>query len=232
MFDMDAAYREYAVMVYKFLLSLCYEEELAEELTQETFYQAVRSVDRYDGSCKVSTWLCQIAKHLWYREIERRKDELKKDVKPLKKLKRVTRQMIAGTVLFCIVVIGITLGAYETYYGEVVQPDSEDVKITCEKIDPFVRIGFELQEEGVYLEAMVNEENEKTHISLVERRIRPFEKEERITNNAYYEYIYVSADHGIKEASDKETVEVEFKDTTKTVKITDLYTEKEIQNLK
>lgn len=232
MFDMDAAYREYAVMVYKFLLSLCYEEELAEELTQETFYQAVRSVDRYDGSCKVSTWLCQIAKHLWYREIERRKDELKKDVKPLKKLKRVTRQMIAGTVLFCIVVIGITLEAYETYYGEVVQPDSEDVKITCEKIDPFVRIGFELQEEGVYLEAMVNEENEKTHICLGERRIRPFEKEERITNNAYYEYIYVSADHGIKEASDKETVEVEFKDTTKTVKITDLYTEKEIQNLK
>lgn len=140
---MDAAYREYAVMVYKFLLSLCYEEELAEELTQETFYQAVRSVDRYDGSCKVSTWLCQIAKHLWYREIERRKDELKKDVKPLKKLKRVTRQMIAGTVLFCIVVIGIALGAYETYYGEVVQPNSEDVKITCEKIDPVVRIGFE-----------------------------------------------------------------------------------------
>ncbi|MBS5130595.1 MAG: sigma-70 family RNA polymerase sigma factor [Lachnospiraceae bacterium] len=143
MFDMDAVYREYAVMVYKFLLSLCYEEELAEELTQETFYQAVRSVDRYDGSCKVSTWLCQIAKHLWYREIERRKDELKKDVKPLKKLKRVTRQMIAGTVLFCIVVIGIALGAYETYYGEVVQPNSEDVKITCEKIDPVVRIGLE-----------------------------------------------------------------------------------------
>ena len=143
MFDMDAVYREYAVMVYKFLLSLCYEEELAEELTQETFYQAVRSVDRYDGSCKVSTWLCQIAKHLWYREIERRKDELKKDVKPLKKLKRVTRQMIAATVLFCIVVIGIALGAYETYYGEVVQPNSEDVKIACEKIDPVVRIGFE-----------------------------------------------------------------------------------------
>ena len=231
MFDMDAAYREYAVMVYKFLLSLCYEEELAEELTQETFYQAVRSVDRYDGSCKVSTWLCQIAKHLWYREIERRKDELKKDVKPLKKLKRVTRQMIAGTVLFCIVVIGIALGAYETYYGEVVQPNSEDVKITCEKIDPVVRIGFEPQKEGVYLEAMVKEESEKTHIRLVERRIRPFEKEERITNNAYYEYIYVSADHGIKEPSDKETLEVEFKDKTKTVKITDLYTE-EIQNLK
>ena len=89
MFDMDAAYREYAVMVYKFLLSLCYEEELAEELTQETFYQAVRSVDRYDGSCKVSTWLCQIAKHLWYREMECRKrkgtSELTADMESLEK---------------------------------------------------------------------------------------------------------------------------------------------------
>lgn len=77
------------VMVYKFLLSLCYEEELAEELTQETFYQAVRSVDRYDGSCKVSTWLCQIAKHLWYREMERRKrkgtSELTADMESLEK---------------------------------------------------------------------------------------------------------------------------------------------------
>lgn len=86
---MDAAYREYAVMVYKFLLSLCYEEELAEELTQETFYQAVRSVDWYDGSCKVSTWLCQIAKHLWYREMERRKrkgtSELTADMESLEK---------------------------------------------------------------------------------------------------------------------------------------------------
>lgn len=72
MLDMDVVYREYAQMVYKFLLSLCCEEELAEELTQETFYQAVRTSKKYDGSCKVSTWLCQIAKHLWYREMERR----------------------------------------------------------------------------------------------------------------------------------------------------------------
>ena len=46
---------------------------MAEELTQETFYQAVKSVKRYDGMCKVSTWLCQIAKHLWYRELDKRR---------------------------------------------------------------------------------------------------------------------------------------------------------------
>ncbi|WP_455055082.1 RNA polymerase sigma factor [Merdimonas faecis] len=73
MLDMDSVYREYVTVVYKFLLSLCYEEDMAEELTQETFYQAVRSANRYDGSCKVSTWLCQIAKHLWYQEVAHRK---------------------------------------------------------------------------------------------------------------------------------------------------------------
>ena len=71
--DMDAIYREYADPVFKYLMTLCRDEDTAQELTQETFYQAVRSVGRYDGRCKVSTWLCQIAKHLWYQELERRR---------------------------------------------------------------------------------------------------------------------------------------------------------------
>ena len=73
MLNMDSVYREYAEFVYKYLLSLCGESDTAEELTQETFYQAVRSCGRYNATCKVSTWLCQIAKHLWYRELEKRK---------------------------------------------------------------------------------------------------------------------------------------------------------------
>ncbi len=73
MMDMDVIYREYADPVFKYLMTLCNDEDTAQELTQETFYQAVRSAGRYDGSCKVFTWLCQIAKHLWYRELERRR---------------------------------------------------------------------------------------------------------------------------------------------------------------
>ena len=62
---MEEIYRAHARTVYKFLLSLCHDPETAEELTQETFYQAVRAADRFDGSCKVSTWLCQIARNTW-----------------------------------------------------------------------------------------------------------------------------------------------------------------------
>lgn len=69
--DMSEIYRRHAQTVYKFLLSRTHDADLAEELTQETFYQAVRSADRFDGGCKVSVWLCQIAKHLWYRHLRK-----------------------------------------------------------------------------------------------------------------------------------------------------------------
>lgn len=73
--NLDEIYRRHAATVYKFLLSLCRDAHAAEELTQETFYQAVRSIDRFDGSCQVSTWLCQIAKHLFYQQLRKSRRE-------------------------------------------------------------------------------------------------------------------------------------------------------------
>ena len=63
MLPMEETYKAYSQTVYRYLLSLTRNAELSEELTQETFYQAIKSAERYDGSCKVSTWLCAIAKH-------------------------------------------------------------------------------------------------------------------------------------------------------------------------
>lgn len=64
--QMEELYRMHAKTVYKYLLSQTHNADLAEELTQETFYQAIRSIHRFDGSCKISTWLCGIAKNLWF----------------------------------------------------------------------------------------------------------------------------------------------------------------------
>lgn len=75
MADMDAVYRQHAQTVYKYLLSQTHDPDLAEELTQETFYQAVRSIDRFNGGCKVSVWLCQISKHLWYQHLRKHRQE-------------------------------------------------------------------------------------------------------------------------------------------------------------
>lgn len=61
---MEEIYREYANVVYRYLISLTHDNDMAEELTQETFYQAIRSSDRYDESCKMTTWLCSIARNV------------------------------------------------------------------------------------------------------------------------------------------------------------------------
>ncbi|WP_422659310.1 RNA polymerase sigma factor [Paenibacillus sp. EC2-1] len=71
--DTEELYREYSTQVYKFVFSLCHHHLLAEEITQETFYRAVKSIHRYDGTCKVYVWLCQIAKHVWYQELDKQK---------------------------------------------------------------------------------------------------------------------------------------------------------------
>lgn len=70
--DMDRVYETYMPQVYKYLFSLCHEEQTAEELTQETFYQALKSIDKFRGECKLYVWLCQIAKHLWIKELRKK----------------------------------------------------------------------------------------------------------------------------------------------------------------
>ena len=77
--DLDSIYRQNADMVFRFLLARTGSIDLSEELTQETFYQAVRSIDRYDGSCRISTWLCGIAKNVHLTYLRKHKDTLPMD---------------------------------------------------------------------------------------------------------------------------------------------------------
>lgn len=76
---MEELYRRNAAIVYRYLYSLCGDEHLAEDLTQETFLRAFLSIDRFDGSCKLSTWLCQIGKHLLYQTWRKQKREIPTD---------------------------------------------------------------------------------------------------------------------------------------------------------
>lgn len=69
----DEIYSEYADMVFRYLMCLCHDADMAEELTQETFCCAIQTSFKVRDDCKVSTWLCQIAKHVWYQELEKRR---------------------------------------------------------------------------------------------------------------------------------------------------------------
>lgn len=65
MFSIEELYKEHAKMIYRYLFSLTQNADLSEELTQETFYQAIRSLQSYREDCKITTWLCSIAKNVW-----------------------------------------------------------------------------------------------------------------------------------------------------------------------
>lgn len=69
-------YEENAKIVYKYLFCLTNDSYLAEEITQETFYQAAKGLDKFRGECKISVWLCQIGKRIWYKELQKQKKEI------------------------------------------------------------------------------------------------------------------------------------------------------------
>ncbi len=80
---MEEIYKEYFSIIYKYLCSLSHNENIAEELAQETFYRAVKNIKKYKGTCKMSTWLCQIAKNLWYTELKKEKRNLDIDIEEM-----------------------------------------------------------------------------------------------------------------------------------------------------
>ncbi|HHY28157.1 MAG TPA: sigma-70 family RNA polymerase sigma factor [Desulfitobacterium dehalogenans] len=66
MTDFGKIYTEYFSDVYKYVLTLCRNEAIAEEVTQETFFKAMRHINQFNGSCRLYVWLCQIAKNTYF----------------------------------------------------------------------------------------------------------------------------------------------------------------------
>lgn len=71
--DIEQLYNEYSKIVYKYLICLTHNKEIAEDLTQETFCKAIKHINRFQGKCKISVWLCEIAKNLWLNELKKMK---------------------------------------------------------------------------------------------------------------------------------------------------------------
>ena len=69
----DSLYEQHAQKVYRYLCSLTGNPDLAEDLTQETFYQAVKSLNSFKGQSSASTWLCGIANNVWLSHLRKQK---------------------------------------------------------------------------------------------------------------------------------------------------------------
>lgn len=72
--DYQEIYSLYFQDVYKYVLALSRDPNLAEEITQETFFKALKSLDSFQGQCKLYVWLCQIAKNTFLSYLKKHKE--------------------------------------------------------------------------------------------------------------------------------------------------------------
>ena len=79
----DEIYQSYFDPVYRYVLSLSRDPHVAEEISQETFFKALRSLDHFQGKSSLKSWLCAIAKNLWLSEQRKKKIQPIDDVLPL-----------------------------------------------------------------------------------------------------------------------------------------------------
>ena len=74
--ELEKIYEKYYQTVFKYLICLTKNVDIAEELTQETFYKMIKKINTYKGNSKFSVWLCEIAKNTWYDELRKNKRKL------------------------------------------------------------------------------------------------------------------------------------------------------------
>ena len=71
MTDFEKIYNEYFNDVYLYIKRLSGDEHVAEEITSETFFKALKSIDNFRGECEIRVWLCQIAKNSYYTYVKK-----------------------------------------------------------------------------------------------------------------------------------------------------------------
>ena len=71
--DFEGIYQSYCKDVFRYLRSLSAGEDLAEEITQETFAKALKAIDQFQGDKDIRAWLFTIAKHTYYTHCKREK---------------------------------------------------------------------------------------------------------------------------------------------------------------
>ena len=67
----EQIYTTYFRDVYLYIRKLSNSEHIAEEVTSETFFKAMNSIESFRRDCDIRVWLCQIAKNCYYSYLKK-----------------------------------------------------------------------------------------------------------------------------------------------------------------
>lgn len=75
MTEFETIYRQYFREVEVYLRALCRDEHLAEELTEQVFFQALRALPNFRGDCDIRTWLCAMGRNCYLSHLRKTRPE-------------------------------------------------------------------------------------------------------------------------------------------------------------
>ena len=151
--DMKDIYEKYCNSIYRYLLLLTKDEQLSEELTQETFYQAIKSINKFSGKCSIYTWLCSIAKNCFKNYVKKNQKYIYYD----------NIEIISNNPTYEVSGLYNAINKLESPYKEIVQlhiydeiPLKEIAKILG-KSESYARVMFHRAKEMLRKELMKDE---------------------------------------------------------------------------
>ena len=71
MTEFETVYRTYFRDVELYLRAICKDESLAEELTEQVFFQALKALPKFRGDCDVRTWLCAMGRNCYLSHLRK-----------------------------------------------------------------------------------------------------------------------------------------------------------------
>ncbi len=90
----EELYKKYYSQVYFYVLGLCRNEHIAEEITQETFFKVLKAMDTFRGECKINVWITQIAKNTFYNYCRKKKFDPESSLKTVEAEGSLEQKMI------------------------------------------------------------------------------------------------------------------------------------------
>ncbi len=75
MTEFESIYKAYFRDVELYLRAICHEETLAEELTEQVFFRALKALPNFRGECDIRTWLCAMGRNAYLSHLRRQKPE-------------------------------------------------------------------------------------------------------------------------------------------------------------
>lgn len=74
--ELEQLYDKYYKKLYGYCITLTRNKDAAEDLVEESFYRAVKNIDKFRGDSDIGVWLCSIAKNIFYTECTKKKKRL------------------------------------------------------------------------------------------------------------------------------------------------------------